>query len=285
MNSVIQYYDIHPINEDQILQTLRKKGIPLDNLTEETLKDYDQDHYGGVEAVDILAQKAGIQANRGDPAWGPYVLDICSGMGGPARYLAHRYGCRVVGLDITESRYRGATRLTKLVKLDHLVEFKLGDAMDMPFPDNTFDVAIGQEAWAHVPDKARLIKECARVLKPAGVLAFTDILQAGPLRTPELERLRREMSFPYLETLDGYARLLEEFNFTLLEREDLSPLWTRILQQRLEMYRSLKEETVEKFGEKHYRRWDETYSFFVSLFGEKKLGGGRFIGKRRVRTI
>ncbi|MCI0530187.1 MAG: methyltransferase domain-containing protein, partial [Nitrospira sp.] len=146
MNLVIQYYDTHPINEDQILQTLQKKGIPLDMLTEEILKDYDQDHYGGVEAVDILAQKAGIQVSRGDLPGRPYVLDVCSGMGGPARYLAHRYGCRVVGLDFTESRYHGAIRLTKLVRLDHLVKFKLGNALDMPFSTTTFDIAIGQEA-------------------------------------------------------------------------------------------------------------------------------------------
>lgn len=66
---------------------------------------------------------------------------------GPARYLAHRYGCRVMGLDITASRHQSALRLTKLVKLDHLVDFRLGNALEMPFSDNTFDVVIGQEAW------------------------------------------------------------------------------------------------------------------------------------------
>lgn len=273
MDSVIQFYHTHPINEDQILQTLQEKGINLDNLTEETLKDYDQDHYGGVEAVDILAQKAGIHSSS-------YVLDVCSGMGGPARYLAHRYGCRVVGLDLTESRYQGAIRLTKLVKLDHLVEFRLGNALEMPFPEDTFHVVIGQEAWFHVPNKPKLIQECARVLKKGGTIAFTDILQVSSRYESELEKLQQQMPFPYLETLEGYAQLLEKNKFLILEKENLSQLWTNLLQNRLEMYRNLKDKTIQKFGEEHYRKWDETYNLFVSLFKEGKLGGGRFIAKK-----
>ena len=69
------------------------------------------------------------------------MLDVCSGMGGPARYLAHRLGCRVTGLDITESRYQGALRLTPLVGLDDLVDFRLGNALGdavSPMPRSTW---------------------------------------------------------------------------------------------------------------------------------------------------
>src|SRR5581483_3706913 len=98
---VVAFYDAHPINEEQILRALRTRGIPLEGLSEETLKDHDQDHFGGIQANDQLAQAAGLRANQ-------LVLDVCSGMGGPARYLAYRFGCRVVGLDFTESRHLGA---------------------------------------------------------------------------------------------------------------------------------------------------------------------------------
>ena len=182
LRSVIRFYETHPINEYEILEKLRADGIDLETLTEEVLKDYDQDHFGGLEAVDVLAEKAGIDAST-------RVLDVCSGMGGPARYLAHRLGCRVTGLDITESRHEAAMRLTALVGLEHLVDFRLGNALDMPFADATFDVVIGQEAFAHVPDKPRLIAECARVVRPGGIIAFTDILRRdglkrGRIRTP-----------------------------------------------------------------------------------------------------
>lgn len=272
MASVVSFYDAHPINKEQILHALESRGISLETLTEEILKEYDQDHYGGVEANDLLIEKAGIDS-------GHHVLDVCSGMGGPARYLAHRVGCRVTGLDLTESRVSAAIRLTQLTKLSHLVDFRLGNALEMPFAAARFDVVIGQEAWAHVPGKPRLIAECARVLKPQGTIAFTDILRTDKLSAAEMTRLTGEMTFPELETLDGYHRLLETNDCELLHCEDLSDLWSQTLQQRLQMYRNLENETVSAFGEEHFRKWDNSYAFFVGLYGEGKLGGGRFVAK------
>jgi ubiquinone/menaquinone biosynthesis C-methylase UbiE len=273
LRSVVRFYETHPISEFEILEKLRAAGVDQGALTEEVLKDYDQDHFGGLEAVDVLAEKAGItSATR--------VLDVCSGMGGPARYLAHRLGCRVTGLDITKSRHEGAIRLTRMVGLDHLVEFRLGNALDMPFADATFDVVIGQEAFAHVPDKPRLIAECVRVARPGGIVAFTDILRREGLSAVEFERLRRGMTFQSLETLDGYRRLLEARGCMMLAVEDLSAWWTEVLKRRLEMYRSLEDTTVARFGAAHFRRWDETYAFFVGLFAAGRLGGGRFVARR-----
>ena len=274
LRSVIRFYETHPINEYEILEKLRADGIDLETLTEEVLKDYDQDHFGGLEAVDVLAEKAGIDAST-------RVLDVCSGMGGPARYLAHRLGCRVTGLDITESRHEAAMRLTALVGLEHLVDFRLGNALDMPFADATFDVVIGQEAFAHVPDKPRLIAECARVVRPGGIIAFTDILRRDGLSAAEFERLRDDMTFQSLETLDGYGRLLARSGCALIGRDDLSIWWTEVLQGRLAMYRSLEDTTVARFGAAHFQKWDATYAFFVGLFAAGRLGGGRFVARRK----
>ncbi|HYZ27357.1 MAG TPA: methyltransferase domain-containing protein [Geminicoccaceae bacterium] len=273
LRSVVHFYETHPINEQQILHDLARDGITLEGLTEEILKDYDQDHFGGLEAVDILAEKAGI----GSPS---RVLDVCSGMGGPARYLAHRLGCRVTGLELTKSRHEGAVRLTALVGLDHLVDFRLGNALDMPFADATFDVVIGQEAFAHVPDKPRLIAECARVVRPGGTIAFTDILRREALSAAEFARLRRAMTFQSLESLEGYGELLTDCGCAVIAREDLSAWWSEVLKRRLEMYRSLEDTTVAKFGAAHFQKWDETYAFFVGLFAAGRLGGGRFVARR-----
>ena len=273
LRSVIQFYETHPINEEQILHDLARDGVELTTLTEEVLKDYDQDHFGGLDAVDILAEKAGISRES-------HVLDVCSGMGGPARYLAHRLGCRVTGLDITQSRHEAALRLTELVRLDGLVDFQLGNALDMPFADATFDVVIGQEAFAHVPDKPRLIAECARVVRPGGAIAFTDILRREALRVAEFERLRLEMTFQSLESLDGYSDLLANCGYVVVAIDDLSAWWTEVLQGRLAMYRALEPTTVARFGTAHFQKWDQTYAFFVGLFAAGRLGGGRFVARR-----
>jgi sarcosine/dimethylglycine N-methyltransferase len=273
IGAVVRFYDTHPINEQQILHDLARDGIALDGLTEAVLQDYDQDHFGGLAAVDVLAEKAGIGPDS-------RVLDVCSGMGGPARYLAWRHGCRVTGLDLTASRHEGAIRLTAMVRLDHLVDFRLGNALAMPFADGAFDAVIGQEAFAHVPDKPRLVAECARVAKRGGVIAFTDILRRSALAPTARDRLQREMAFHDLETLEGYGRLLADNGCRVLEQEDLSDRWTEILVQRLAMYRSLEATTVAQFGADHFERWDDTYGFFVGLFAQGQLGGGRFVARR-----
>ncbi len=273
-NTVIQYYDTHPINEEQILSALAQRGLGDGQVTEETLMDHDQDHFGGLEANDVLMARAGIGAQH-------TVLDVCSGMGGPARYLAHRIGCRVAGLDVTESRLQSAKRLTRAVKLDHLVSFTLGNALDMPFEDTSFDVVIGQEAWCHVPHKEKLISECTRVLKPGGVMAFTDILRTDRISQAELDRLSVEMTFSDLGSLERYRALLAQCGCDVLSADDLSAPWAEILVKRLAMYRSLKETTVRKFGEGRHGEWDRYYSFFVGMYTEGKLGGGRFVARKR----
>jgi hypothetical protein len=94
------------------------------------------------------------------------------------------------------------------------------------------------------------------------------------------QRLNSGMTFSLPETLDGYSALLEINGCKVVEREDLSAPWTIVLQQRLEMYRSLKPETERIHGEAHYRRYDDAYTFFVGLYTRGVLGGGRFVARK-----
>ena len=272
--AVVRFFDNHPINEDQILGALAAKGIAEHAITEDHLKEFDQDHYGGIAALETLAKEAGITRVH-------HVLDICSGMGGPARYLAHTVGCRVTGIDLTESRFRAASRLTKLARLDHLVDYHHGSALDLPFSDGVFDVAISQESWAHIPQKRRLVAESVRVLKSGGVIAFTDIVRVGTMTADADQRLRDGMAFAEIESPEGYGKLLAENDCIVDKCADLSAEWTQILQQRLAMYRGLKDSTIAKFGVEGYVRYDSAYSFFVSLYVDKVLGGVRYVARKR----
>ena len=269
---VIHFYDTHPINEDEILAKLAARGDDIDALTEDALKDFDQDHYGGIDIVDTLAARAGIRREH-------HVLDVCSGMGGPARWIAHRIGCRVTGLDFTRSRVESARRLTARVKLDALVDFVQGDATAMPLPAASFDVVISQEAWLHIPDKAAVVAEAVRVAKPGGVIAFTDAVVRAALTVDEAERLGAEMHAPEVATADRYLELLRAHGCAIEQCEDLSDEWRAVLVKRLAMYRSLRDTTVAKFGEAHFAAWDHTYSFFVGLFTAGRLGGARIVAR------
>ncbi len=273
LDTVVQFYDTHPINLEQIRQALAADGIADDAVTEDHLQAFDQDHYGGVPALRTLVERAGIRREH-------RVLDVCSGMGGPARWIAHNVGARVTGLDLTASRVAGATELTRLARLDALVDFRQGSALAMPFDDASFDVLISEEAFAHVPDKPTLIAECARVVRPGGVVAFTDILARAPLPADVAARLRSGMAFAEIASADDYRQGFARLGYAPVSDEDLSDEWTRLLQQRLQMYRGMRDTTVAKFGIAHYQRYDDAYAFFVGLYAQRLLGGARLVFRR-----
>ncbi len=107
------------------------------------------------------------------------VLDIGCGIGGPARYLAHRYGCRVDGIDLTPELIETGRLLTERCGLADRVVLQLGNALDLPYPDRTFDVAWCQNVTMNIADKARLLAGVYRVLKPGGLFTSTEF-SIGP---------------------------------------------------------------------------------------------------------
>jgi sarcosine/dimethylglycine N-methyltransferase len=271
---VVGFYDTHPINEHEILAKLTAKGVSLDELTEADLKEFDQDHYGGYEATDTLARLGDFRREH-------RVLDVCCGLGGPARWIAYQIGCSVTGLDLTQSRIDSAHRLTARVGLGRLVDFVQGDATAMPLPDAHFDRVYGQEAWVHIPDKDALLSECFRITKPDGVLVFTDIVSRLPLTDAEAAQMASEMQFPSIVTAARYLEAATAAGFEVERSDDLSSTWRGILIARLDMYRSLKDTTIQRFGEAHYEKWDRKYAAFVGLYAANKLGGALVVARKK----
>ena len=276
-NLVNVFYNTHPISESQVLNKLEQTGADTSILTVELLQHHDQDHFGGLAATDALARHAKINEST-------HVLDLCCGLGGPARYLAYHHGCRVTGVDMNTDRLAGAVRLTERTKLQDRVLFHHANALQTGLADETFDVIVSQEAFCHIPDKKTLIAECVRLLKPGGCIVYTDILARNSMTNEIRSRLESEMAFSELSTLEQYCHLLEEKGCQVVEVEELSDDWAQILIDRLAMYRSLKEQTVSSFGLAHFQKWDRTYSFFVDLYRSGELGGGRFVARKPKST-
>jgi SAM-dependent methyltransferase len=271
---IIEFYDHHPISEGQVLDAVRRARGGLDGtLTADDLFPFDQDHYGGLGAVDELARRAGITARS-------LVLDICAGLGGPARFLASRRGCRVVGAELNPGRAAGMARLTRRVGLHRLVATVRADATALPFRAGRFDACVSQEALLHVVDKAAVLEDAHRVLVAGGRLAFTDWIAHPALGDRERARLAEWMAAVTLQSLDSYRALMRRVGFRALEAEDLTDEWRLILKERLVMYRALREDTVRRLGEARYREYDALYTFFVGLVDAGKLGGGRFTATR-----
>jgi sarcosine/dimethylglycine N-methyltransferase len=275
MTSVIDFYDRHPISEAQVLAAVRRRRGVLTQapLTADDLFDFDQDHYGGLAAVDRLARLAGITtASR--------VLDLCAGLAGPARFLASRRGCAVVALELHPGRAAGAARLTALVRLGRRVRVVRGDATALPFAAGRFDACLSQEALLHIADKPAVLREAHRVLAPGGRLVFTDWVARHGLADGERRRLDEWMAATTLQSVDGYRGLLGAAGFRGVAAEDLADEWRGVLRRRLEMFRAMRDETVARLGEARYREYDQLFAFFVGLIEAGKLGGGRFSASR-----
>jgi sarcosine/dimethylglycine N-methyltransferase len=141
-------------------------------LTPQQLGALDHFHTRGLAATADLARLAGINADMS-------VLDVGSGVGGPARFLAASYGCRVTGIDLSEPFVDAARYLTTRTRQSGQVSFRVGSALDLPFEDGHFDAVLLQHVAMNIAGRAQLYREIRRVLKPRGRFATFDVVANG----------------------------------------------------------------------------------------------------------
>jgi cyclopropane fatty-acyl-phospholipid synthase-like methyltransferase len=199
---------------DARYSALHSLDSPASRLIRDTIwgreNDIGQQSFTTPRYVDQLITRLGITVET-------RVLDVGSGVGGPAVYIAERTGCRVAGIDVNEVGVTTARRLADSAGVGHLVEFHLADAMQMPFPDGGFDVAISLNVMNVFPDKLGLFREVRRVLAPGGVWAFLS----GTFRSLDEQSARalsRGGQVPqHFDSLEGYLDTLRGAGFQVDE--------------------------------------------------------------------
>lgn len=156
----------------RILAELTSRGKDTAALTRDDIAGLDEFHIGGRRETQDLARAAGLS--------GPVdILDIGSGLGGPARTLAADFGCQVTGLEITPEYCEAAAVLSAHVGVTEGISFVCGSALAVPFADATFDAAWMQFVSMNIPDKEGLISQIRRVVRPGGKLILHEVV-AGP---------------------------------------------------------------------------------------------------------
>ena len=155
-----------------ITDGLAALGKTPETVAVDDLSPADEFHVGGRTATDDLMKQLHLADDL-------RVLDVGSGLGGAARFVASRYGCRVTGIDLTEEYVETARALSRWTKLDALLSFHHGSALEMPFADGEFDRAYMLHVGMNIPDKAALFSEVARVLRPGATLAVYDVMRVG----------------------------------------------------------------------------------------------------------
>ena len=227
-NPVEAHYTIADL-EQAIASALKALGRDMAALAPDDLAPVDEFHVRGREATAELAALV-------EPAPGTEILDLGSGLGGTARYLAHRHRCRVVGLDLTDAYCALARRLSAWVGLSERTEFRHGDALRNPFGNGTFDLAWTEHAQMNIADKRAFYGEIHRVLRPGGRLAFHDIFAGagGEVHFPVPWASRPGLSA--LAPVDDVRALLASTGFAELSWQDRTARaldWCRAALERL----------------------------------------------------
>ena len=209
---VAQHY-AHGSLEQAILKALEAAGKDLNQLSLKDLSPVDEFHIGGRLATIEFAKQLGLRP-------GMRILDIGCGLGGAARYIANEHGCQVTGIDLSGEYVSVANMLAARVNLGESAHFQQGSAVELPFPDNSFDCAYMCHVGMNIEDKSRLFREVRRVLCPAGVFGIYDAMRSaeGALAYPVPWASVADASF----VVDAacYKRLLVEEGFEILQERD-----------------------------------------------------------------
>jgi len=198
-----------------ILAALDAAGKDIDHLTPDDLAPIDELHSRGREATVDLARSLKL---KGDET----VLDLGCGIGGPSRYLAKTYGCRITGLDLTPEFCEAAAMLAERTGLAHKVDYRQGDALATPFADGSFDIVWSQNVAMNIADRDRLYAEIRRVLKPAGRYGFSDVVDAGGGALHYPVPWARDSSISFLLGAQATRRKLEAAGFRVVAFEDVT---------------------------------------------------------------
>ena len=188
-------------------------GVDPAEASVETLAPYDHFHGRGLEATKELADALEVSATD-------HILDIGSGIGGPARFMASRFGCRVTGIDLTAEFCRVARHLTQLLGLEDSVTIEHGNALEMPFASASFDGAYSMNVSMNIADKLRFYQEIYRVLRPGAWLVLSEAA-LGPNGSPDYPTpWARTADSSFLVSLSETLEGLESRGFTVLKSRD-----------------------------------------------------------------
>jgi cyclopropane fatty-acyl-phospholipid synthase-like methyltransferase len=258
---------------DRIARGLAAQGIgPDDPIPPERLFALDQWHYHGTDAVRNAAELLGIgKASR--------VLDIGSGVGGPARFLAHTTGCHVTALELQPELHALGVDLTRRSGLADRVTHVCADALTYPLPERAFDAAVSWLAILHMADRKRLFARVAQALRPGGGCFVEDLCMRAPFAAADLRDLREIVFGVTVTSIADYAADMRAAGFAEVDATDLTSDWAPFADARLTAWRTNRAEYARVHGEGAYAAQDKFYAVILRLYQSGSLGGVRLLAR------
>lgn len=249
-----------------IVAALVRAGKSIDELRPEDLAAIDEFHIRGRQATLELAEKMELDAAG-------RVIDIGSGLGGPARTVAQVHGCHVTGIDLTRAFCQAATAMSGWVGLADRVEFIHGDATDLPFADNSFDAAMTIHVGMNIAAKDKVYGEAKRVLRRGGIFAIYDVLQGEGGEVFYPTPWAREPSISHLATGEDMVGLIKAAGLELIDTRDST---------------AESQDWFDQVAERLARSGGPAVTFRAFLgddFAAMAANQVRNLGERRIRTV
>ena len=261
-------------NVDRIFNELKEIGKSTSSsLLVEDLTKFDQLHYHGTDAIDIFIEKLEINEKT-------KILDVGSGIGGPARYIANNTGAEVTAIELQSDQNNLAKDLTKKCGLSNKVSHICGDILDYDFKNQTFDAVVSWLTLYHIANHEILLKKLFDLLNPNGFFYTEDITSRINLSDADRKEIKKEIYGIHLPYFDKYISNLEQNGFKLIFSEDMSSSWTDFTKERIKKYNSEKERNIRVHGKEIYDSLNSFYNFVGQYFSNGKLGGIRVIAKK-----
>ena len=261
-------------NVDRIFNELREIGKSTSStLLVEDLTKFDQLHYHGTDAIDIFIEKLEINEKT-------KILDVGSGIGGPARYIANQTGAEITAIELQSDQNNLAKDLTKKCGLSNKVSHICGDILDYDFKNQTFDAVVSWLTLYHIANHEILLKKLFDLLNPNGFFYTEDITSRINLSDADRKEIKKEIYGIHLPYFDKYISNLEQNGFKLIFSEDMSSSWTDFTKERIKKYNSEKERNIRVHGKEVYDSLNLFYNFVGQYFSNGKLGGIRVIAKK-----
>ncbi|XP_035676922.1 sterol 24-C-methyltransferase erg-4-like isoform X2 [Branchiostoma floridae] len=255
---------------NKIYIDLRQGKIDIADLIQ-----LDQWHYNGTEPIQMAIDKIGI--GEGDK-----VLDVGSGIGGPARFLAHATKCDVTACELLPENHDIGVDLTNRSGMGNNVTHVCGDILTADLGEESFDSIMSIQVFFHVSNKAAVYKRCFDLLKPGGAIYIEDFY-----RMKDINREEREVLTEFLNSTDDMVTmtenkcLLEDAGFTVVEMKDFSTSYRQYTYNRWADWMNNPDKYVQLYGQDNYNGWLGQASTTKQLchdFGV--MAGGYFVARK-----
>ena len=241
--------------------------------TIEELSSIDHMHYNGINTVNFAIKSARLKANS-------CVLDIGSGVGGPARYISYKTRARVYALEIQESLNEIGKYLTDEYNLNKKVKHIQKDILFYKSRIK-FDCAVSWLALYHIPNHDFLFNKISSLLKVNGIFFSEDFFLKGNLSDLQKINLSKNFYANYLVDYKKYLNDLKKNGFKIISHKNMTDNWTKFTKKRLESYKSNMKKNSKLLGVNTCKKILKFYELAHELLAKNILGGIRFICKKK----